>query len=101
MAFCIFRSESPGAKSQLRILGGRDFKLMVFSPFDGLEQHTYKWHLLLYYCTGRDDWIRTSDPHTPSMVRYQAALRPETSASRPIRVGSKGCKVLKSAVEGV
>ena len=29
--------------------------------------------------TGRDDWIRTSDPHTPSVMRYQAALRPETS----------------------
>ena len=26
---------------------------------------------------GRDDWIRTSDPHTPSMVRYQTALRPD------------------------
>ncbi len=25
---------------------------------------------------GRGDWIRTSDPHTPSMVRYQTALRP-------------------------
>ncbi len=29
--------------------------------------------------TGRDDWIRTSDPHTPSVMRYQTALRPETS----------------------
>ena len=26
---------------------------------------------------GRDDWIRTSDPLTPSQVRYQAAPRPE------------------------
>ena len=26
---------------------------------------------------GRDDWIRTSDPLTPSQVRYQAALHPE------------------------
>ena len=25
---------------------------------------------------GRDDWIRTSDPLTPSQVRYQAALHP-------------------------
>ena len=27
--------------------------------------------------SGRDDWIRTSDPLTPSQVRYQAAPRPE------------------------
>jgi hypothetical protein len=26
--------------------------------------------------SGRDDWIRTSDPLTPSQVRYQAALHP-------------------------
>ncbi len=25
---------------------------------------------------GRADWIRTSDPYTPSVVRYQTALRP-------------------------
>ena len=29
---------------------------------------------------GRDDWIRTSDPLTPSQVRYQAALHPDSSA---------------------
>ena len=28
---------------------------------------------------GRDDWIRTSDPLTPSQVRYQAAPHPETN----------------------
>src|SRR5687767_1164247 len=28
---------------------------------------------------GRGDWIRTSDPHTPSVMRYQAALRPDRS----------------------
>jgi hypothetical protein len=26
---------------------------------------------------GRDERIRTSDPHTPSVMRYQAALRPD------------------------
>ena len=26
---------------------------------------------------GRDDRIRTCDPHTPSVMRYQAALRPD------------------------
>ena len=26
---------------------------------------------------GRDDWIRTSDPLTPSQVRYQAAPNPD------------------------
>ena len=29
------------------------------------------------FLSGRGDWIRTSDPLTPSQVRYQAALRPE------------------------
>src|SRR5688500_18830346 len=31
---------------------------------------------------GRDDWIRTSDPLTPSQVRYQAAPHPELTAIR-------------------
>ncbi len=26
---------------------------------------------------GRDDWIRTSDPYVPNVVRYRAALHPE------------------------
>jgi hypothetical protein len=29
---------------------------------------------------GRDDRIRTCDPHTPSVMRYQAALRPDRDA---------------------
>ena len=29
--------------------------------------------------TGRDDWIRTSDPLTPSQVRYQAAPHPDAA----------------------
>ena len=33
---------------------------------------------------GRGDWIRTSDPLTPSQVRYRAALRPDL----PKRLGS-------------
>ena len=28
--------------------------------------------------SGRDDWIRTSDPLTPSQVRYQTAPHPDT-----------------------
>ena len=32
---------------------------------------------------GRDDWIRTSDPLTPSQVRYQAAPHPEIRFSPP------------------
>ena len=31
---------------------------------------------------GRDDWIRTSDPLTPSQVRYQAALHPVLNSVR-------------------
>jgi hypothetical protein len=30
---------------------------------------------------GRDDWIRTSDPLTPSQVRYQAALHPDVGGA--------------------
>ena len=30
---------------------------------------------------GRDERIRTSDPHTPSVVRYQAALHPDKCQS--------------------
>ena len=33
--------------------------------------------------TGREDRIRTCDPHTPSVMRYQAALLPETSGGAP------------------
>ena len=29
-----------------------------------------------FFC--RDDWIRTSDPKHPMLVRYRTALRPET-----------------------
>ena len=39
--------------------------------------------------TGRDERIRTSDPHTPSVMRYQAALRPVTSGAGPIGCRSK------------
>ena len=35
--------------------------------------------------SGRGDWIRTSDPLRPRQVRYQAALRPESSGSDEIR----------------
>ena len=30
---------------------------------------------------GRGDWIRTSDLHTPSVMRYQAALRPDLAGA--------------------
>ena len=37
------------------------------------------WHNPLKWCgnLGRGDRIRTCDPHTPSVMRYQAALRPD------------------------
>src|SRR5687767_3877949 len=34
---------------------------------------------------GRDDWIRTSDPLTPSQVRYQAAPHPEILARNGVK----------------
>ena len=33
--------------------------------------------VLMKLMNGRDERIRTFDPHTPSVVRYQAALRPD------------------------
>src|SRR3954453_17413211 len=35
---------------------------------------------MVYGKAGRGDWIRTSDLHTPSVMRYQAALRPDWPA---------------------
>ncbi len=32
----------------------------------------------------RDDWIRTSDPQHPMLIRYQAALRPEKRCKNKI-----------------
>ena len=39
----------------------------------GLEVIIVKYQIFI----GRDERIRTSDPHTPSVMRYQAALRPD------------------------
>lgn len=39
--------------------------------------------LRLVMLNGRDDWIRTSDPLTPSQVRYRAALRPDPLPKKP------------------
>src|SRR4051812_4130843 len=35
---------------------------------------------------GRADWIRTSDPHVPNVVRYRAALLPEVLATSIIKI---------------
>jgi hypothetical protein len=37
---------------------------------------------ILFWIIGRDDRIRTCDPHTPSVMRYQAALRPDRQGPR-------------------
>ena len=34
----------------------------------------------------RDDWIRTSGPHVPNVVRYRAALHPERVTNLVISV---------------
>jgi hypothetical protein len=44
---------------------------------------------------GRDDRIRTCDPHTPSVMRYQAALRPDRQVAlgnAPLARGGGRCK---------
>ena len=55
---------------------------------------------------GRGDWIRTSDPHTPSVMRYQAALRPDlasplswTATGHLVRRASQG-KVQAGGMSG-
>ena len=40
--------------------------------------------------SGRDDWIRTSDPLTPSQVRYQAAPHPDAVIVQS--VGDRGAR---------
>lgn len=42
------------------------------------------------FSNGRDDRIRTYDPHTPSVVRYQTAPRPD-----PVEGGRIGTSALK------
>src|SRR5256885_2595014 len=53
---------------------------------------------------GRGDWIRTSDLHTPSVMRYQAALRPDLAgASRQghhSRQGAAGGQVARRRRKG-
>ena len=58
-----------------------------------------KYPALSFLKAGRGDWIRTSDPHTPSVMRYQAALRPdrprsawarESGASKAMRIAWQG-----------
>src|SRR3954447_15464428 len=48
---------------------------------------------------GRGDWIRTSDLHTPSVMRYQAALRPDLAAASrqgyPTRQGGRASLVAR------
>src|SRR4051812_22015806 len=48
---------------------------------------------------GRGDWIRTSDLHTPSVMRYQAALRPDLAAAsrqaQHSRQGAAGGRVAR------
>ena len=46
--------------------------------------------------SGRDDWIRTSDPLNPIQVRYQTALRPDSGvtgepASNDARASLRPC----------
>lgn len=49
---------------------------------------------------GRDERIRTSDPHTPSVMRYQAALRPDRRAP-PKRIARKLQGLSGGVVRGV
>ena len=50
---------------------------------------------------GRGDWIRTSDLHTPSVMRYQAALRPDELPPRDIRAATAhlGRRIIQGKVQ--
>src|SRR3954451_1507344 len=52
-----------------------------------------------YGMAGRGDWIRTSDLHSPSVMRYQAALRPDLAGAsrqgRRSRQGTAGGEVAR------
>ena len=41
-------------------------------------------NLFLFFNLCRDDWIRTSDPQHPMLIRYRTALRPELEELYPI-----------------
>ena len=52
---------------------------------------------------GRDDRIRTYDPHTPSVMRYQAALRPDRQCLKAaMEAGLYGglCRKARLLVQG-
>ena len=49
---------------------------------------------------GRGDRIRTCDPHTPSVMRYQAALRPDRVAARRTRAASARASIRRGASDG-
>ena len=58
---------------------GAQFGILISQPHDGTSSKSRKtavsgWENI---SIGRDERIRTSDPHTPSVMRYQAALRPD------------------------
>ena len=49
-----------------RLVNGQEGRMKSKKPFRYSER-------LLF---GRDDWIRTSGPYVPNVVRYRAALHP-------------------------
>src|SRR5690606_40227665 len=51
--------------------------------------------------SGRDDWIRTSDPHTPSVMRYQAAPRPEVFPDGSKTDGADSVTEIASCASGL
>jgi hypothetical protein len=45
----------------------------------GMTSPTIALNQYLIIAKSRDDWIRTSGPYVPNVVRYRAALHPEIS----------------------
>ena len=51
--------------------------IKIVNAYKSFHNGIKKGSLELPINLGRDDWIRTSDPHVPNVVRYRAALHPE------------------------
>ena len=70
-AYWLFYFSHSLLASKLAQLAGKIKSSAIAEPFEGVCR--------------RADWIRTSDPYVPNVVRYRAALLPEVRTIHPAR----------------